>query len=663
MVMSGEDYAKYKFGIEPLETRHAPSPVPHWVYKLREEIRSSPEQIYDWETYPQLTGDFNKDFDSLLEFLKDRVYVPYIVTETRRGETDIKEMQVVRLPAGAIPMDLVSNPSINRLGTSYKGLTAVDVTKHAELAIDVARAGATMLKEDTHLITGRFVELTENTKEGIKVAPVLGATNFPFIYRQALSWAKQPRTKLLLGRLNLLYNNPKKADKQYKELTDKGHAIVAGKFGGGEKRKLSPAITEQLVKFADRQRLDGVGELYACIASGYVNIGDILNYMLESRIGPSSVRASTSGILVGISDAGKEENINIVKQSITENMKTLGEKVMVETFPDQGDEISNYEYVKKLAGERRAEIGIPVSNSFIESAVSRSAIDGAVTEFLTAVSRDYFRLTNPDIAKLDETRIVLMNEDELSKILARLSKVLPPAVAQKMLALDAYNMRMVSIAHKIAMPKLSTQTTAFIRESREDHILSMRADSPGEMKLLAEEHRSKMKLAGKEEPPVRLQIRLTAINDSEKQKILSDREVYLKLMDIDDVLKPDDLLVLTKEDADRMTVSRIRESIRGQYGDTYDAKHIAVIDSIREGRSEDIAEGLIFMEYEGIANPRVYDAAIKLIAERPNPQETPPPEFYVSESKRWFILPKAREIDFEQLKREIEHYNEIIRSA
>ena len=112
-------------------------------------------------------------------------------------------------------------------------------------------------------------------------------------------------------------------------------------------------------------------------------------------------------------------------------------------------------------------------------------------------------------------------------------------------------------------------------------------------------------------------------------------------------------------EAASLTITGIRDQIRRVYGDQYTDERIAIVDAERK-RSEDLPEKMIFMEYEGMANPTVYGAAIELIAKKP---EMPPPGFKSSQNGRWFIWLKAEKINYDRLKEEIEHYNEILRSA
>ncbi|MCX5666744.1 MAG: phosphotransferase [Candidatus Omnitrophica bacterium] len=385
----------------------------------------------------------------------------------------------------------------------------------------------------------------------------------------------------------------------------------------------------------------------------------------EDNAGREAVLAAKPLTLVGIPDTGSPGKRKVVEQSISQVAASLGENVKIEVFPDQGDEIKNYEYVTKLARERGAQIGIPVANNFVGSADSRAAIDAQVGEFLACVSADYFRLTNPDIAGLNETLATLKSREELLNILARLSRVLRPAVAERMLGLDAYNSRMTAIARKIAVPGLTPEAVNAIRHPQAKYIVNMRADSEGELKLLAEEHRSKMKLSDGKEPPVRMQVRFV-VEDSARKAKLDNAEAkasLLKAAGIDDAIKDlDDLIVLTREEAAALSV---RDIYSRYVPAEYEMKRVAIIDSVKAARQgEDLLDDIVFMEYEDIATPVVYDAAIELLSRGPG-VGTPPPGFdlRISERGRWFILPKVRRVDYNMLRDEIERYSEIIRSV
>ena len=285
MIMTREDEEGYQFGIQSMEFQKK-SPVPHWVLKLEaeEDLRKEKlKQVFDLDRYPAFTGDLNARFYGWLKFLDGWDYVDLITTEMRGSKLEIIDMQVVELPKGALPVDLASHPGVKRMDANYRGLEWVDVTRHAEHAIDLERARKTALREDVALFTGQCVELIK----GQKVMPVFSKDNFDRIYYRVEKLIKFYRSALFLRKIQL-YNeagNDEEAERKLgKWVKDGRDAVTRLEISQAAISGNNTDIAQEMNKLTWELRLYGINELYACVGLGYITVGDIVSYLLNKKI-------------------------------------------------------------------------------------------------------------------------------------------------------------------------------------------------------------------------------------------------------------------------------------------------------------------------------------------------------------------------------------------
>ncbi len=326
-------------------------------------------------------------------------------------------------------------------------------------------------------------------------------------------------------------------------------------------------------------------------------------------------------------------------------------------FQDTGNDIENMKQVESIAKERGAVLGIPVrSDISVEDLLKE--INGG---FLARVSRDLFSLTNPDIDKLDETRARFENRDKLSSALKELTRLFPAIVSEKLSELSIYNMRMTAIAQKTASGQLPPYILTKVTDSKEKRALSMRADTLGELKLLAEAHRARMNLArnfDKTAVPVKLQIRLMLRQD-EKEKVqnITNAEI-LKRMGIENVLLPEDVIRVDSESAGSVNVA-VKDAYDRLLSAGYGIDKIAIVDRVKENR-DDVPEGATFVEYDDeIVTSYHYDAALELMA---TPDDTTL-SIRDAGKKNWFRIKPITKIDFDQLREEIKGYEKVLIAA
>ena len=222
--------------------------------------------------------------------------------------------------------------------------------------------------------------------------------------------------------------------------------------------------------------------------------------------------------------------------------------------------------------------------------------------------------------------------------------------------LSVYNLRLASIAQALASNNLSAEDISDV--TKEKRVLSMRADTIGEVKLLAEAHRRRMEMAQKLDAkaiPVELQIRLTVRKD-EKDKINDVTKVnLLKLMEIEDVLKPEALILVDEDRLDTLTLKDIARDLAAR---SPDAKQIAIVERLDERRKdEDIPDNTLFVEYEDeFVTSYHYDAVLELMARPDSPTLS-------DRFRLWFRIKPITKIDYKELQKEMERYKQVLMAA
>ncbi|MCK4462677.1 MAG: hypothetical protein KAU58_00005, partial [Candidatus Omnitrophica bacterium] len=188
------------------------------------------------------------------------------------------------------------------------------------------------------------------------------------------------------------------------------------------------------------------------------------------------------------------------------------------------------------------------ASGIIESDITDEAeLRNIVEELVSAIEQEdirLFALANPEIAKLNQETIKKI--ENIDQTLQRIVERIPIIRSMRTSQLSIYNMRMASIAQKTSFASLTPKAISYIKDNKEERIISIGASSLGEVKLLAEAHKKRMNLAKRLNPkavPLRLQVRLT-VKEKDTSKINENtRQGLLKRMEIDDVLDVDDLIL------------------------------------------------------------------------------------------------------------------------
>jgi hypothetical protein len=270
----------------------------------------------------------------------------------------------------------------------------------------------------------------------------------------------------------------------------------------------------------------------------------------------------------------------------------------------------------------------------------------------------FFILTNTDLVRIggkDDSTI----EDILSG-LERVTSRLPAIQWLGVSETSIYNLRMKKYTAKIIDDyTLEGKTEAYASMTAAKGVMSVRADSLGELKMLAEAHRKRMNLdkKGLKNSPVRLSVRLALENEDIREVNRRGFRDILEEMGITDAVRADDIQVMSKDEADNMTAKAIYAGIKAG---SRDAEDVVIVDKARENRTEEEAEGMVLVEYEGLASARLYDIALDVLAHSDDiglKTIVGKVAELVQKGRLWVILKPVKEVDTEALRNEMDKYH------
>jgi hypothetical protein len=139
----------------------------------------------------------------------------------------------------------------------------------------------------------------------------------------------------------------------------------------------------------------------------------------------------------------------------------------------------------------------------------------------------------------------------------------------------------------------------------------------------------------------------------------------LERMEINDVLDLQDFVAVNRKFAGIQTIKEAFGEVQSLYGEKYAASDIVIVDYSRKKRTPgSIPEDMLFVEYQGFANSRVYDLILEIISGDYNdPGLTDLGIKRKTKDALWFVLPKMMKIDTKQLKVEFAVYHTILIQA
>jgi hypothetical protein len=327
-----------------------------------------------------------------------------------------------------------------------------------------------------------------------------------------------------------------------------------------------------------------------------------------------------------------------------------------------GTEEANLRILDEKAGKAGA-----YGRGIIDGAdLTERELDDAIKGMIEAIEeRDkrVFKLTDPSSVSLTDKE-----DTAIEDVLANLREVTDRLPVIKWVGISetsVYNLRMTKHAARIVdgytLEKRTEAATSLIEEKG---IMSARADSLGELKMLAEAHRKRMNLTGRklEDSPVRLSVRL-ALESGDLEKVKKTGiQTLLEQMDIAGTIKAEDVQIMTKEAADSLTAKAVSDDIKRRYENTKD-KNIVIVDRARNARTAEETEGVVLLEYEGLASARVYDIALEMMAHssaKGLDVIVRKVKELARKGKLWVILKPMKLIDTKELRDEIDRYHKQI---
>ncbi|MGB2599879.1 MAG: hypothetical protein WBC99_05505, partial [Candidatus Omnitrophota bacterium] len=314
---------------------------------------------------------------------------------------------------------------------------------------------------------------------------------------------------------------------------------------------------------------------------------------------------------------------------------------------NESTEEKNLQILEKI----RLEAGAYAQGVIEKEGLTWGEIIDAVEGLVSAIEEEdkrLFAIANPAFTKLDEATVKEIADIE--NILQRIAKRIPVIRSLRASELSVYNLRMVNSARTMTVSPLTAHAYGYLKSEKGKNVISIRAKSAGEAKLLAEAHKRRMEQAGYTDPedyPVRLQIRL-----SKKEAMDKTGQELAEMMKIDELCE----LVV-----DDKTAKEVYKELSSQYS----PERIAIIDEYNETRKDKgLPEDVLYMEYrDEFATPEAYDLALEVISRRDDQAEL---ERYLEEAGidskggMWFVLPKAERINPDELREELRRYRKAL---
>jgi hypothetical protein len=291
---------------------------------------------------------------------------------------------------------------------------------------------------------------------------------------------------------------------------------------------------------------------------------------------------------------------------------------------------------------------------------------------LTQVTQDLFKLMHPDLASYDNLGITseVINSktiDELAKLEAALSAILPKIAAERLATDSLYRMnaRMGSIVRQHnklnGVDTLSMSARELLKDAGRETVVAVTVRSKDEVtgkdkgfggiKILAEQHKARMKNAAAPKNH-KLKIYYSVENEAEKEIVNSQ----IKAGVLDKMGIPDTVLIEVVVDN---TVTPV--SMRASLGEQYKDRDVVVVDVKRDGRTDSDVGALKLIEYSSTVIPALYDAALELLSGNTS-EETA--SIRQVDDKSWYeFIPRISPKDLNEISKEIERYTAVLVAA
>jgi len=398
-------------------------------------------------------------------------------------------------------------------------------------------------------------------------------------------------------------------------------------------------------------------------------------------------RREDPAILVAVPhfSIGEDNELVLISETDEENVRAYIKKVcdrhvrveFLRASQDKGD-AGNLAVASSLAEEHGAIMGIPLTKELAKAMIlelrdgnKTPELSSAFIEFFEIVNRDLFRLTCPEAYELDSTRLDMTERKELESLEKRLARLLPVVAPIGLSELSVGNMRMTTLSRRTLNSYLSPGAVSYIGKEyvHDNRIISVRVKSIGEAKMIAEAHRSRMRMAGELSgisKAIKLEIRIVPEDDERALMEGFGAETNFRLKSLMGLETMDDTIFeIVVEDEDEMPTAdqRMCHLVTDK---KYSENNIAIVDIYNKGRDRlTVPSEAVFLEYRGLAVASVYDTALELLAHAGNLTW-----LKINGLKRlkkgvnWFrFLPPVESYEADIIRREIEYYRRLVAAA
>jgi len=236
------------------------------------------------------------------------------------------------------------------------------------------------------------------------------------------------------------------------------------------------------------------------------------------------------------------------------------------------------------------------------------AIEGSKTA-------EFMEKYRADIAELKKFDVRTATEEEIEKVKGAwrsiLSSVNLPSMVPVIRDQSIYNLKITARARNDMSAPLTARTMTYLQnETRPESLVHVTVSSLAEVKTMAEAYRMR--------DPKKLRLKITLalagedISAKELEDMRDNKIALLKNMEIDRLISPEDLEIMTRAEADSVWHDNRLVDIAA-YGEDNIISSDLTVD---RDKKRDVPKGVIFMEYNHIATGDVFDMNLTVLAHK-----------------------------------------------
>ncbi|MFC1644337.1 hypothetical protein ACFL5C_03390, partial [Candidatus Omnitrophota bacterium] len=247
----------------------------------------------------------------------------------------------------------------------------------------------------------------------------------------------------------------------------------------------------------------------------------------------------------------------------------------------------------------------------------------------------------------------IKNIENIDKTLRMVAEIQLPTIMPEIHNLSLFNISITKRAKRdMGLSGLADDDLAgsYIEEDERNKYVEITVGSLGEAKMQAEALRERnprnLKLK------IRVELAEDQATDEELARLRENSQNILKDMEIDDIPGLAELVISRpRSDSDRSSDIEGALAIHANHS-------VAIVDMIRDNRApRQIPEGVVFMEYNGLATADIFDTTLRLMAYDGDLSELEIEGLEIDKKKGWFVfLREIEPLEMEAIKDEFERY-------